>query len=200
MKRLANGGERMKPFKLGLLMLGMIVPASGAYAITFSNILINNLPATGTPFGPNGITFTIPNHFLVGIGFQTLQIDYRVDATPGNFLTGFDMFPVGNSRNGTVDIQVDHSNGGIESHLYSVTSGSSLISLPSQTNIALSGTKTFYDVTTTIDLTGIAANSVNTVSLYSVSYAEAVPEPATMAAVAFGLTALAARRRKEVKR
>lgn len=189
----------MKPIKLGLLIVGMAVPAAGAYAITFSNILINGLPASGTAFGPNGITFSIPDHFLVGAGFKSLTINYRVDATPGNFLTGFDMFPVGNSRNGTVDINVNHVNSEVINHAYSVSSGGSLISLPSQTGLALSGTKPFYDVTTVIDLTGTQSNSVNTVSLYSVSYYEAVPEPATMAAVAFGLGALAARRRKGVK-
>lgn len=186
----------MRTVKVALLALGVAIPVAGAYAVSFSNILINGLPASGSPFGSSGIGFSIPDHFLVGIGFKSLTISYRVDATPGNVLTGFDMYPVGNSRNGRVDIGVAHSNAGVENHLYTVTSGSSLISLPSQTNIALSGTKSFYDVTTTIDLTGVAANSVNTVSIYNVSYAEAVPEPATMAAVALGLGALASRRRK----
>lgn len=186
----------MTTMKLGVLALAVAVPVTGAYAITFSNIFIDGNPASGSPFGPSGITFTIPNHFIVGLGSKSLEILYRVEATPGHFLTSFDMFPVGNSRLGSVDIQVDHSNGGIEGHLYSVSTGSTLISLPSETNIALSGTKSYYDVRTVIDLTGLTTNSVNTVSLYSVSYAEAVPEPASMAALALGLGALAARRRK----
>lgn len=186
----------MRTLKFGLLALGVAVPVAGAYAVSFSNILINGLPASGSPFGSNGIGFSIPDHFLVGIGAKTLTINYRVDATPGKVLTGFDMFPVGNSRNGSVNINVDHVNAGLENHLYSVTGGSSLITLPSQTNIALSGTKSFYDVTTTISLTGTAANSVNKVTIYNVSYAEAVPEPATMTALALGLGAIVARRRK----
>lgn len=190
----------MRTLKYGLVAAALAIPIAGAQAITFSNIFIDGNPASGSSFGSNGITFSISSHFLIGIGFKTLNISYRVDATPGNVLTMFDMFPVGNSRNGTVDIFVDHSNGGSENHLYSVTSGSSVISIPSQTNNLLSGTKSFYNVSTTIDLTGIAANSVNTVSIYSVSYAEAVPEPATMAALALGLGTLVTRRRKESKR
>jgi hypothetical protein len=186
----------MNIVKLGVLAFAVAVPVAGAHAISFSNIFIDGNPASGSPFGPSGITFAIPDHFVVGLGSKSLVINYRVDATPGYLLSSFDMFPVGNSRLGSVDIAVDHINGGTESHLYSVSTGSTLISLPSQTNIALSGTKSFYDVRTVIDLTGLTTNSVNTVSLYSVSYAEAVPEPASMAALALGFGALVSRRRK----
>lgn len=186
----------MNIVKLGVLAFAVAVPVAGAHAISFSNIFIDGNPASGSPFGPNGITFAIPNHFLVGAGTKSLVINYRVDATPGYLLSSFDMFPVGNSRNGNVDINVVHSNGGVENHVYSVVTGNTLVSLPSQVNNTLSGTKSFYDVTTVIDLSGHSANSVNTVSLYSVSYAEAVPEPASMAALALGFGALVSRRRK----
>ncbi len=188
--------DQMNKVKLGVFALAIAVPVAGAHAITFSNIFIDGNPASGSPFGPNGITFAIPDHFLVGAGAKSLVINYRVDATPGYLLTGFDMFPVGNSRNGLVEIDVAHSNSGVENHLYSVASGGTVISLPSQTGNVLSGTKSFYDVTTVIDLSGHSANSVNTVSLYSVSYAEAVPEPASVAALALGFGALVSRRRK----
>jgi hypothetical protein len=192
----------MKTSKLLALVGAMAIPVAGAHAISFSNFLINGVaPPAGNPsaFGSNGVSFSIPDHFLVGIGVKTLTLNYRVTATPGNVLDTFSIFPVGTSKKGNVSIVNSHVNGSSQIDNYSFSGGASLTSLPSQTNIPLFVQKPFYDVSTVITLTGNAADSVNKVTIYSVSYTEAVPEPASMAALALGFGTMLARRNKRNK-
>lgn len=192
----------MRSLKRLSMLLVLAVPAAGAHAISFSNFLINgSAPGAGNPsaFGPSGVSFSIPQHFLVGIGVQSLTIQYRVTATPGNVLTGYSYFPVGNAKNGKVEINTDHTNGGTQNTLYSFTAGGTLQSLPSVTNVALSPQQSFFDVTTVITLTGQTTDALNKVTIYSVSYTEAVPEPATMAALGLGFGTILARRNRRKK-
>lgn len=181
----------------GLLALAM--SATVAHSLTFSNFLINGIaPGPGNPsaFGANGISFSIPDHFLVGIGVKTLTLNYRVTATPGFVLNGFSMYPVGVAKQGSVAINTAHVNGGTQNTPYLVTAGSTLTSLPNMTNVALVPQKPFYDVTTVITLTGNTTDAINKATVYSVSYAEAVPEPASLAAIALGFGAILARRNR----
>lgn len=192
----------MRSLRFGVLAAALVIPVAGAHAITFSNFLINGVtPPSGNPsaFGANGISFSIPDHFLVGIGVKTLTLNYRVTATPGNLLTTFSFFPVGTSKNGSVAINTAHTNGGTQNTPYLFSNGPTLASLPSQLNNVLSPQKPFYDVTTVITLTGNAADSINKATIYSVSYTEAVPEPASMAVIGLGFGTILARRNKRKK-
>ncbi len=192
----------MRSLKFFAFAAAMAIPIAGAHAITFSNFLINGVappPGNPTAFGPNGISFSIPNHFLIGIGVSTLTIDYRVTATAGNLLNGFSVFPVGNSRNGSVSIRNDHTNGGTQTTPYLFVGGPVLASLPNQLNNPLAPQQAFFDVKTVITLTGTANNSINKTTIYNVSYTEAVPEPATLAVVSLGFGTLLARRNRRKK-
>lgn len=193
----------MRSYKPLLLVAALAIPVAGAHAITFSNFLINGVPpGAGNPtsFGPNGLSFSIADNFLVGVGAKTLTINYRVDATPGMLLDQFSIFPVGTSRKGSVGIDVTHVNGGSQTvnYLFSNATATTM-SLTSQLNNNLSPKKAFYDVTTVIKLTGTAADSVNKLTIYNVSYTEAVPEPASMTALALGLGTIFARRARKKK-
>ncbi len=189
----------MRSLKLVSILAAVAVPLASAHAITFSNIFIDGVSASGTAFGSNGISFSVPNNFLVGVGTKTLKIQYRVDATAGNELSSFGVFPVGITKLGSVAFSVDHTNGGTQTYNYSQTGGASATSLTSVPTIALAPRASFYDVTTMVTLTGNAATSVNKLTIYSVSYTEAVPEPASMMAMTIGVGTLFARRRKGKK-
>jgi hypothetical protein len=185
-------------FKLGLVAVSLTL-VGAAQAITFSNFTINGSPApSGNPvlFGSNGLTFSLPSHFLVGTGSSTLQVGYTVTASGGNVLTGFTVSPVGNVRNGSVNIINQHVNGGTVTSNYLVSSAAPLISLPSQ-SFVLPGTQNTYNVTATINLAGLTSNAISKVTIYNVSYTEAVPEPGTLLALTMGGAALLARRRRK---
>ncbi|MEQ1824057.1 MAG: PEP-CTERM sorting domain-containing protein [Fimbriimonadaceae bacterium] len=181
---------------LGLSLLGAIAPAA-----SFTNIFIDGVlagPGNPTLFGSSGLTFSLPSHFLLGVGTKSLTLDYRVTADPGKSLTAFSMFPTGVARNGTVSIVNSHTNGSTQNDTYAFTAGNSLTTLPNSLNNGLNG-MTQYDVHAVINLVGAATNSVNKVTIYSVSYTESVPEPASLAAISLGLGALVARRRRNIK-
>jgi hypothetical protein len=167
---------------------------ASAHAVNFTNITV-----TGTnfgqisSFGPNGISVNLTDHFLVGAGVKTVTITYRVDASVGMVLTDFTISPVGVSKDGSVAIDIDHQGEGVSNYL--VTAGGTPVALTTQ-NFNLSGSQTGYDVVTTIKLTGTGATSVNKATIYNVSYGEAVPEPATLAALGLGVAALIRRRRR----
>lgn len=185
-------------FKFGLVA-GALTMVAASHAISFSNFTINGSPApSGNPvlFGSNGLTFSLPSHFLVGVGSSTLQVGYTVTATAGNVLTGFTVSPVGNVRNGSVNIINQHVNGGTVTSNYTASSGAPLISLNSQ-SFVLPATQNTYNVTATINLAGLTSDAVSKVTIYNVSYAEAVPEPGTILALTMGGAALLARRRRK---
>lgn len=167
---------------------------ASAHAVNFTNITV-----TGTnfgqisSFGPNGITVDLADHFLVGNGTRVVTITYRVDAAAGMVLSDFTISPVGLAKDGSVAIDVNHQGEGTTNYL--VSAGATPTALTTQ-NYALSSTQAGYDVITTITLNGTAANSVNKATIYNVSYGEAVPEPATMAALGLGVAALLRRRRR----
>lgn len=167
---------------------------ASAQAISFSNITVTGSAFGGfTNFGSNGLTFDLADNFLVGAGVKTVTIKYHVDATPGQVLTGFEVIPVGVTQNGEVRADVDHVGEGIQS--YSQIGGGSTASLGAQ-SFFLSGSQSGYDVITTLKLIGNGANSLNKATIYNVRYTEAVPEPATMAALGLGIAALLRRKRK----
>lgn len=167
---------------------------ASAQAISFSNITVTGSAfGSFTNFGTNGLTFNLADNFLIGSGLKTVTINYHVDATPGNNLTGFEVIPVGVTQNGQVRVDLNHVGEGTQSYIQN--GGGSATSLPPQ-SFLLSGSQTGYDVVTTIKLTGTAASSLNKLTLYNVRYTEAVPEPATMAALGLGVAAFVRRRRK----
>ncbi|MEQ1933316.1 MAG: PEP-CTERM sorting domain-containing protein [Fimbriimonadaceae bacterium] len=185
-----------------LPVFGFAVLSGSASAASFTNIFINGvLASSGNPtlFGTSGLTFSLPNHFLVGVGTKTVTLDYTVTADPGKTLTMFSFYPVGVAKYGTVTIDNDHTNGGTQTNNYSVSAGSTTITLPSSENNALTPSQTSFNVHTAIKLTSSNIYGVNKVTLYSVSYTEAVPEPASLAAIGLGLGAILARRRKGSK-
>jgi len=182
-------GRRL--FFIGLAVAGV----ASAQAVNFTNITV-----TGTNFGQfnnfgtNGLTFNLADHFLIGTGTRVVTITYRVDADAGMVLSDFTVSPVGLSQDGTVAVDVNHTGEGITN--YAVNGGATPVALPTQT-YNLSGTQTGYDVTTTITLTGNLNSSVNKATIYNISYNQAVPEPASLAALGIGAVALIRKRRRK---
>lgn len=196
-----KGGYMFRTYKIGLTAMALGFVAA-SQAITFSNFQINGSATSGNPtlFGTNGLTWTLPTNFLVGLGTSTITLDYDVQATSGFFLDGFTVTPVGTAKNGTVSVTNNHINGGTQTDLYTRTAGGTQMTLDPET-FSLTGNTAFH-VTAVISLTGLMAgtDSINKLTIYNVSYSEApVPEPATMAAMLVGGGFLASRRKRRNK-
>jgi len=169
---------------------------------------ITNGPLTGTAtdFGgtvatgagqfltPQGWTFQFDGNAVNNFGpsTQTFTLTYTVTAAAGMTLTGYRFDPLGtiNVAGSSVDVLLSH---GAITKDYNYTA---------QGNLALdSGFHPLnahsYAVTAVITLT--AANDVQAIaalSEFNIHYTEAVPEPASVATVLFGIGGLLVRRSK----
>ncbi|HZH98589.1 MAG TPA: PEP-CTERM sorting domain-containing protein [Fimbriimonadaceae bacterium] len=182
---------------VGSLFFGLA--CASAQSISFTDILINGAPAGPpqvTAFGPTGLTFSLPALFQLGPGTKTLVLNYNVFASPGQVLTGVEMIPVGVVQNAQVTITAAHLNDTTQNALFTQFGGPSSAPLGSSTT-SLTGNKTTFQVTTTITLDSSASAGLAHVSIYNVRYTEAVPEPASFAALSLGALALLRKRKKK---
>lgn len=177
-----------------LLLIGLgVASVASAQAVTFTNITVTGSNfGQFNNFGTNGLTVNLADHFLIGTGTRVVTISYHVEADAGMVLTDFTISPVGVSQDGSVAVDVNHVGEGVTN--YVVNGGNTPIVLPTQ-SFSLSATQSGYDVVSTITLTGNAASAINKATIYNVSYNQAVPEPASMAALGIGVVALIRRRR-----
>jgi hypothetical protein len=172
---------------------------TGASAISFTDILINGNPAAPgqvTGFGTTGLTFSLPSFFQVGSGMRSLELSYKVTASPGHFLTEVEQIPVGVIQNAIVTITARHLNDGEQQAVFSQFAEGPTQPLGSSSSL-LTGQKTTFNVSTTIHMNVFDNAGLGHVSIYNVNYTEAVPEPASMAVLGAGLAMMIRRRKKK---
>lgn len=176
-----------------LSLLGAL--CASATAISFTNITITGSPLGSSSFlGSDGISFVLPDHYVVGTGTRLVTVGYRVTATSGQYLSSVSMVPNGLLQNGSVAIDADHVDGGTQTFSIVQSAGGTTTAINNGGG-AFTGQHNFFDVSTTIDLAATAG--VAKVSIYNAIYAEQpVPEPASMAALLVGSAGFLARRRR----
>ncbi len=178
---------------LGILsLLGAL--SAAASAISFTNITITGSPLGSSSFlGSDGISFTLPDNYVVGTGSRRVTLGYRVTATSGQYLTTVSMVPNGLLMNAHAHIDANHVNGGTQTFSIDQTAGGTTTAIGNGGG-PFAGQNSFFDVTTTLDLD--ATNGVAELTIYNAIYSEQpVPEPASMAALLVGSVGFLARRR-----
>lgn len=175
-----------------LSLLGALCATSSA--ISFTNISISGSPlGSSALLGSDGISFILPDHYVVGTAARLVTVGYRVTASAGQYLSSVSMVPNGLLQNATVRIDANHVNVGTQTFSIVQSAGGTTTAINNGGG-AFAGQKSFYDVTTTIDLS--ATSGVAKVSIYNAIYAQQpVPEPASMAAILVGSAGFLARRR-----
>jgi len=165
-------------------------PSTGSY---------NNNGSLGTTgagefLTPQGWTFQFDGNATNNFGpsTQTFTLSYTVTAAAGMKLTGYQFDPLGdvNVSGSSVDVVLDH---GAIAKDYNYTALGSLA--PDSGFHTLDAHS--YNVTAVITLT--AANDVQAIAAledFNIHYTEAVPEPASVATVLFGIGGLLVRRSK----
>lgn len=173
-----------------LLTLGV---GSAASAITFSNVLVNGGSASYGTIGSDGLYVQLPGNVVNGNAIASVSVTYTVTASTGYVLTGVTLQPNGAVVNASAKVDAFHTGGPTASFFQQNPTDPVLLG---QTYTALNNLSS-YDVTTRIVLTGTSAvPSIAKMSIYNAIYTEAVPEPASMGALALGIAGLAARRLK----
>jgi len=193
-------GDGMKRYCKAVLAFGLIAGmASAASAITFSDVTI-----TGSPTGTwsvissgDGLQFVMPDAYVI-TGAKTITLTYKVAADPGFELDSFYVQPTGAVKNGTVKVDVKHTHLlDVQDDSVTTTAGSTLTALPGW-GVNLVPERSTFDVTHTINLS--AERGLAKLTVYTVQYTtEAVPEPASMAALAAGFGLVAARKLRRTK-
>lgn len=175
-----------------LVLMGALSVSAGA--ISFTNITIVGSPLGSTAFlGSDGISFVLPDHYVVGTGTRLVTVGYRVTATSGQYLSSVSLVPNGLLQNGSVRIDANHVNGGTQTFSIVQSVGGTTTAINNGGG-SFTGQNGLFDVTTTIDLA--ATSGVAKVSIYNAIYAEQpVPEPASMVALLVGSAGFLARRR-----
>ncbi len=184
----------MKRLSKASLALGLLAgTATIASAITFTDVTVAGSTGSWSVIGSgNGIRFVMPDAYVIPAGNKTITLSYRVDATPGYVLDSYTAEPTGSVKNGTVGIQVQHVAGANTlTDSYVVNAGSSVLDL-SGFGFGLDPVASGFNVTHTIDLA--ATRGMAKLTAYTVQYTEAVPEPASVAALVAGLGFLASRK------
>ncbi|RYG37273.1 PEP-CTERM sorting domain-containing protein [bacterium] len=188
------------------LALALALPFALSAAAS-ANIVISNVSVLGTSIvnqsyqGSNGYTFVFDagTSAVKGNGAsKSITLNYTVTST--DQLVGYQFSPLGTAFRGDVNASVSH---GAQTDNYS---WSSPLSAPAVSDLAQPASKTLsglytYNVATTIDLSTLSATPRNRVGVaaltqYNVSYeTQAVPEPASLVALAIGGLAIARRRK-----
>ncbi len=175
----------------------MVLGSIASQAITFGSVKINGVASSDWGLiGTNGIYVQVPGGILLGPGPKVITVDYNVTATAGNALTSIGIQPNGLTANdGKVEITVNHS--GSSGFAYSQSSVG--IAPLAAAGAGLAPAVTSSTVSTTITLSGKNAQSVAKMSVFNAFYEEkAVPEPASIIALAGGIALGLVRRKSGV--
>ncbi|MFZ4507066.1 MAG: PEP-CTERM sorting domain-containing protein [Fimbriimonas sp.] len=168
-----------------------LAAVSANAAISFSNI---NTPGGVTANVSGGsITFTASDFFFsTGAGLKTFGVSYTVTSSLGA-LTTAEISNPGLLKKAWFKAEIDHD-GDLADHTWSAA-GSSAANLSPSLFVALDD-QSSYNVELTISAQANAGGYVNAKNT-NVAYNEAVPEPASMAALALGFGLIAKRRNRK---
>lgn len=187
-----------------ILGLPLVLAAASQAAITVTNVSVVGASIVNQGYlGNNGYTivFDAANSAAKGNGAsKQLTVTYNITSTKS--LVGYQFSPLGTVFRGDVNATIKH-NAITDAYAWSsplTATGVSSLSQPPHK--ALSGLFA-YAVTATIDLSTLSANPRNRVGIgaltqYNISYntgVDAVPEPASLAALALGGLAFVRRRK-----
>ncbi|RYG27374.1 PEP-CTERM sorting domain-containing protein [bacterium] len=182
------------------LPLAMSAAASAAIVISNVSVLGASVVQQGYE-GSNGysIVFSAADAAAKGNGAsKTITLSYTVSSTDS--IVGYQYSPLGTVFRGDVGTIINH---GIQSDSYAWSSPITATQTADLTQPAAQGLSglTSYNVTATIDLSTLSSTPRNRLGVaaltqYNIAYnTQAVPEPASLAALAVGGFALLRRRR-----
>ncbi len=198
----------MKRPAIAILSGAMLMAAAigQAQVINVSAVSISETDGHGTPtiqnsayLSPQGWSFKLGGtSIFTGSVAHTFTLKYTVSAAAGYKLTGYEFDPLGSAIGAHSDVKVDltHKIGSVEK----VYDYANQTHLASDTGFhALN--QTSYNVTAVVTLKpGTAMFNTATLTNFNVHYTEqAVPEPAAIATVLFGISGLLVRRPKRSK-
>ncbi|MBI5707115.1 MAG: PEP-CTERM sorting domain-containing protein [Armatimonadetes bacterium] len=182
--------------------LALLGVAGATQAMTFNIISVTGTGSAGwncAPFGSNGYEFSLPDDFIVGQSLtRFVDIHFQVTATAGFAIDHVYVSPVGSVRNGDISIVAKHYAGPQTYSSYDAAGGS--IVGASGGDMPFAPIDSFFDVFVSIDLSTTNASNptpYSKVTDITFQYTESlVPEPAALATLGLGISALFIRNRK----
>lgn len=182
--------------------LALLGVAGATQAMTFNIISVTGSGSAGwagASFGSNGYEFSLPDHFIVGQSkSRFVDIHFEVTATAGYAMDHVYVSPVGSVRNGDIKIEAKHY-AGPQTYSSTDVAGGSIVGA-SGGDMPFFPVDSFFDVFVSIDLSTTNASTptpFSKVTDITFQYTESlVPEPAAMATLGLGLSALFIRNRK----